>query len=90
MSTLSQIEVEIASLPSSLRAEVLDFVRFVKQRHGMAPTPQDAAQVVGSGDSPFFLALDEAGFVACIETDEQLSTTYKSQLDFANKLGTRP
>lgn len=37
--------------------------------------------------SPLYKALEEAGFVGCIETDEQLSTTYKQKLDFARKYG---
>ena len=37
--------------------------------------------------SPLYKALEEAGFVGCIETDEQLSTTYKQKLDFSRKYG---
>jgi hypothetical protein len=37
--------------------------------------------------SPLYKALEEAGFVGCIEADEQLSTTYKQKLDFARKYG---
>lgn len=91
MSTLSQIESEIAALPLNLRAEVLDFVHFVKQRHGLAASVAAVpASAADTGDSPFFLALKDVGFVGCIETDEQLSTTYKSQLDFSSKTGARP
>jgi hypothetical protein len=90
MSTLSQIESEIAALPVNLRAEVLDFVQFVKQRHGLPRTPITQASTGGTGDSPFFQALTDVGFIGCIETDEQLSTTYKSQLDFSFKAGARP
>jgi len=28
-------------------------------------------------------ALEAAGFVGCIETDEQLATTYKNRIDFS-------
>lgn len=90
MSTLSQIESEIASLPNNLRAEVLDYVRFIKHRHANAPGQRGGTPPAGSGDSPFFQALNDAGFVACIETNEQLSTAYKDELDFSDKLGTRP
>jgi hypothetical protein len=90
MSTLTTIENEIASLPLNLRTEVLDFVRFVKQRHGLPRASVVEAAVPGAGDSPFFQALTEAGFVGCIETDEQLATTYKGRLDFSAKIGTRP
>ncbi len=91
MSTQNSIATEIAALPPNLRAEVLDFVRFVKQRHGLPstwashdPTPLTA------GDSDLFQALEATGFVGCIESDEQLSVTYKSKLDFAGKCGTAP
>ncbi len=90
MSALSDIQSEIAALPPNLRAEVLDFVQFVKQRHGLPTMPASVAATAETGDSPLYQALDEAGFVGCIETDEQLSTTYKGRLDFSDKCGTRP
>jgi len=90
MSKLSQIESEIATLPLNLRAEVLDFVQFVKQRHGLSRAPNPLACADNTGDAPFFKALMDVGFIGCIETNEQLSTTYKSQLDFSTKTGTRP
>jgi hypothetical protein len=90
MSTPSDIQSEIEALPPNLRAEVLDFVRFVKRRHGLPAAQVPAASVSASGDSPLFQALEAAGLVGCIETDEQLSTTYKSRLDFSGKCGTTP
>lgn len=90
MNTLSQIESEMAALPLNLRTEVLDFVQFVKQRHGLPRAPVVASVTLDQGDSPFFRALTEAGFVGCIETNEQLSTNYKSQLDFSAKVGVQP
>ncbi len=90
MTTLSNIQSEIAALPPNLRAEVLDFVQFVKQRHGLPTAPAAVAGPAETGDSPFFQALEAVGFVGCIETDEQLSTTYKSRLDFSGKCGTQP
>ena len=73
MSTLSKIESEVASLPPHLRAEVLDFVQFVKQRHGLPPMPEAAESASDQVDSPLFMALEAAGFVGCIGTDEQLA-----------------
>lgn len=90
MSTLSNIESEIAALPPNLRAEVLDFVQFVKQRHGLPVAPVVVTAAPGTGDSPFFKALEAAGLVGCIETNEQLSTTYKNKLDFSSKHGALP
>ena len=87
MTTPSEIESEIAALPGNLRAEVLDFVQFVKQRHGLTAAPALAVTAPDTGDSAFFQALEAAGFVGCIETDEQLATTYKSRIDFSAKYG---
>lgn len=52
--------------------------------------PANLQAEVLEGDSPFFRTLTEAGFVGCIETDEQLSTRYKGQIDFSDKAGTKP
>jgi hypothetical protein len=90
MPTLSDIQSEIAALPPNLRAEVIDFVQFVKQRHGLPTAPAPIIATTETGDSPFFQALEAIGFVGCIESDEQLSTAYKSRLDFSGKCGTQP
>jgi Skp family chaperone for outer membrane proteins len=37
--------------------------------------------------SSIYKAFDEAGLIGCIETDEQLSTTYKEKIDFSFKHG---
>lgn len=91
MNTLNQIQSELAALPVNLQAEVLDFVQFVKQRRGLPrAVPKVTSAAEGTGDSPFFKALNEAGLVGCIETNDQLSTRYKSQLDFSAKAGAQP
>jgi hypothetical protein len=46
------------------------------------PLPPEADE-----PSPLYQALDAIGFIGCIETDEQLSSTYKEKLDFSNKCG---
>ncbi|HXK27015.1 MAG TPA: DUF2281 domain-containing protein [Candidatus Binatia bacterium] len=90
MTTMGKIESEIAALPPNLRAEVLDFVQFLKQRHGLPAAPAAVPAAKDTGDSAFFQALEAAGFVGCIETDEQLATTYKNRLDFSAKSGALP
>jgi hypothetical protein len=83
MQTLKTIQTDIEALPPHLQAEVLDFVAFVKNRHGFnnaSPQPVDPA-----GDSPFFQALTQCGFVGCIESNAQLATAYKAVLDFSDK-----
>ena len=88
MNTLSQIQSELAALPVNLQTEVLDFVQFVKQRRGLPRSvPERASALADTGDSLFYRALTEAGFVGCIETPDQLSIHYKSQLDFSAKAG---
>ncbi len=76
---MNNIASEIAALPPNLQAEVLDFVQFIKQRHGLAVAPAEVAMAADAGDSPFFRAMESAGLVGCIKTDEQLSTTYKNK-----------
>ncbi|HXU44976.1 MAG TPA: hypothetical protein VN783_05585 [Thermoanaerobaculia bacterium] len=83
----NDLHTEIDALPPHLRAEVQDFVQFVKLKHGLPAAPAAVANAPDSGDSPFFQALEAAGLVGCIETDEQLSTTYKGRLDFSAKTG---
>jgi hypothetical protein len=90
MTAISDIQSEIAALPPNLQAEVLDFVQFVKRRHGLPTMLAAVSSATESSDSALFQALDAAGFIGCIETDDQLSTTYKSRLDFSEKCGTQP
>ena len=65
-------------------------MQFLKQRHGLPAAPAAVVVAPDTGDSAFFQALEAAGFVGCIETDEQLATTYKNRLDFSAKCGTQP
>jgi len=37
--------------------------------------------------TPLNSAFEQAGLIGCLETDEQLSTTYKDKLNFAAKHG---
>ena len=76
-------------MPTHLQAEVLDSVQFVKQRHGIAKVSVTNKDAQIGGDSPFFQSLSEAGFVGCIETDAQLSTSYKKHVDLSAKLGVK-
>lgn len=41
-----------------------------------------------SNPAPLYQALENIGFIGCVETDQQLSTTYKQHLDFSHKCGT--
>ena len=35
--------------------------------------------------SPLYRALEEVGFIGCINAEEQLSATYKQRIDFSRK-----
>ena len=83
MTSANKIASEISALPPHLQAEVLDFVQFVKKRDGIAKVSIADSNLQSGGDAPFFQALSDAGFVGCIETKEQLSTSYKQHIDFS-------
>ncbi len=83
----NKIESEISALPPHLQAEVLDFVQFVKHRHGIVTEVAGDSSAHSSGDSALFQALSQSGFVGCIETDEQMSVNYKDHIDFSAKFG---
>ena len=87
MITLQKIEAEISVMPPHLLSEVLDFVQFVKQRHGIDSVPDKISDAKENQDSNFFLALSRAGVVGCLDTEDQLSTDYKSVIDFSAKVG---
>ena len=83
MTSANKIASEISALPPHFQAEVLDFVQFVKKRDGIAKVSIADSNLQSGGDAPFFQALSDAGFVGCIETNEQLSTSYKQHIDFS-------
>jgi len=90
MTSKIDLQSEIASLPPNLQKEVWDFVQFVKKRHGLPSAKTEAAPTAATADSPLYQSLEEIGFVGCIESDDQLSQTYKSRMDFSNKCGEKP
>ena len=87
MTSKIDLQNEVASLPPNLQKEVWDFVQFVKKRHGLPSAKTEAAPTAATADSPLYQSLEEIGFVGCIESDDQLSQTYKSRMDFSNKCG---
>jgi hypothetical protein len=71
------------------------------QQQAGRPLPEFVAEILreaidaaDSGDardeSPWYRAFVEAGLLGCVETDQQLSTTYKEKLDFSTKVGGEP
>lgn len=87
--------VEAALLRSAARARVVAQqtqtpLVVLKDGRIERQIPGDDAPTSDSGDSPLLRALDAIGIVGGIETDEQLSTTYKQKLDFSGKCGGQP
>ncbi|MBK1621061.1 hypothetical protein CKO42_22085 [Lamprobacter modestohalophilus] len=72
------------TLPPEKAREVLDFIDFIKDRPGVTAADSDRGAAKRRSLLEVF---EEAGLVGCLETDEQLSTTYKAQLDFSHKHG---
>jgi hypothetical protein len=90
MTSKIDLQSEVASLPPNLQREVWDFVQFVKKQHGLPTARSEKSSKPDTGDSSLYQALEEIGFVGCIESDEQLSQTYKGRIDFSNKCGKKP
>ncbi len=87
MNTEVDLQNEIKTLPPNMQKEVWDFIQFVKTRHGLPATQKKDSSTTDSHGSSLYQALEQIGFVGCIASDEQLSQTYKSRLDFSNKRG---
>ena len=64
-------------LPLEKAQQVIDFIDFLKTR--TPPSPSTVS---------LLSAFEEAGLLGCLETDEPLSTTYKTKLNFTAKHGT--
>ena len=88
MSLLMQLAETIYQKSLTLSSEkaqtVIDFIDFIKNR----PTSESDRSIGVNTESIALLSFfEEAGLVGCLETDEQLSTTYKEKLNFAHKHG---
>jgi len=69
-------------LPDDKAIEVIDFIDFIKSR------TQPSMPVQPDKTTPsLYQSFSDAGLIGCIETDEQLATTYKEKLDFSFKHG---
>ncbi|MDD2725309.1 MAG: DUF2281 domain-containing protein [Methylovulum sp.] len=98
-----EITQQLLMLPEQEQQEALDFIEFLhsKSTQKLAKTTvsQSASQTLAgvlegqaaiSDDktvSPIYQAFEQAGLIGCIESDAQLSTTYKEKLDFSFKHG---
>lgn len=87
-----ELASEIALLPADLREEVADFVAFIKQRHLGGPANLKAsrspvAPLPATAPSELYLALEAAGLVGCIDTNDQAASHYKAMIDFSGKAG---
>lgn len=70
------------------------------QRRLQKPLPEVLAALIDLGQgllrepdtnleepSPLYAALENIGFIGCIEAEESLAKNYKTQLDFSHKCG---
>lgn len=69
MNLTDTIYQKIDDLPPERAQQVIDFIK--------TRSPASPAISLQS-------AFEEAGLIGCLETDEQLSTTYKDKLNFAS------
>lgn len=84
-----EINSQFLMLPEQEQQKVVDFVlaqqtKYVRKR--LKPI-NEMALLETEDVSPIYKAFEQAGLIGCIETDEQLSTTYKDKIDFSFKLG---
>lgn len=77
---LSVEEISAKFSKLSAREQVADFIESL-QLKAIQPLPHP------ENVSPIYQAFEQAGLIGCIETDEQLSTSYKEKLDFSSKYG---
>ena len=79
-----EINSQFLMLPEQEQQKVIDFVlaqqtKYVRKRL----KPINETSLLETQDvSPIYKAFEQAGLIGCIETDEQLSTTYKDKIDF--------
>ena len=98
-----EITTQLLMLPEQEQQEALDFIEFLhnkskrqlsainKYKSGatvLEDKPDNQTMATDEKTaSPIYQAFEQAGLIGCIETDEQLSTTYKEKLDFSFKHG---
>lgn len=98
-----EITTQLLMLPEQEQQEALDFIEFLRSKskrqlsainkHKSGATvlenkPDNQTMATDEKNvSPIYQAFEQAGLIGCIETDEQLSTTYKEKLDFSFKHG---
>ncbi|MCF7978739.1 MAG: hypothetical protein K9L82_12115 [Chromatiaceae bacterium] len=84
MTLAETIDQKSLTLPPEKAREVLDFIDFIKDSPGINAADSDRG---AAKPRSLLEVFEEAGLVGCLKTDEQLSTTYKAQLDFSHKHG---
>ncbi|TAN64690.1 MAG: hypothetical protein EPN17_18875 [Methylobacter sp.] len=94
-----EITAQLLTLPEQEQQKVMDFVVSLQSelarklsknnKHKNKLTALETQQEISDKKdiSPIYQAFEQAGLIGCIETDEQLSTTYKEKLDFSFKHG---
>jgi len=91
-----EIATQLLMLPEQEQQEALDFIEFLqhKSKRGLSAINQHKGATAVLEDkpgnqatatdekipSPIYQAFEQVGLIGCIETDEQLSTTYKENV----------
>ena len=75
MSVADTIYRKSLDLPDDKAHEVIDFIDFIKNRPVLVEKMPVNEQNISS--SSLYQAFAEAGLIGCLETDEQLASTYK-------------
>jgi hypothetical protein len=78
--SVEEISAKFLKLSVREQEQVADFIESL-QLKVIQPLPHP------ENISPIYQAFEQTGLIGCIETDEQLSVTYKEKLDFSSKYG---
>jgi len=76
--SVEEISVKFLKLSAREQEQVADFIESLQLK---VIQPRLHPENI----SPIYQAFEQAGLIGCIETDEQLSTSYKEKLDFSSK-----
>jgi len=76
MTVTEQLHNEIEQLPEPLAHEVLDFLRYIRLKHGKAMTKEQKA--LSAKD--LYAHFEKQGLIGCIDGEADLSENYKQHL----------
>lgn len=80
MSSLTQIQQDIASLPPDAQQVIFDLVEVLKSRYSAPKQISENMPSQHKKDSDTYQEFLDSGLIGCISMEENLSTTYKQVL----------